>query len=309
MMRYERGQTLNLLHLQTKMFLAASSSNHHFIIGVRPRAVTTPVRLHGLSRTWGKMSMRREDLSLMPAPAASTRAACKATKKVHWPSTVRVPGSRANPAAAVPWPQTQQQQPSSIRNPAKRCVSHPVSMETTEERQSPLAHVRRAALGHNVPPARIVSSDTTHTVSIVLPRPGGAPLAPEMITLSARRGGRLAVVADAWHLEHDCHYEWHVALPPKEVDLGAVRARFGDDGILVIDVPRRTAAVENFQEQLSSLGSVPYVHRQRSIPLRSLSRKVGCSTESGTSSTIPLSNSVSVRVCIQMTQQQGKKRG
>lgn len=243
-MRYERGQTLNLLHLQTKMLLAASSSNHHFIIGVRPRAVTTPVRLHSLSRTWGRMSMRREDLSLTPALAASTRAACKATKKVHWLSTVRVPGSRANPAAAVPWPQTQQ--PSPIRHPAKRCVSPPVSMETMAVQQptapprpeSPLAHVRRGALGHNVPPARIVSSDTTHTVSIVLPRPGGAPLAPEMVTISARRGGRLAVVADAWHLEHDCHYEWHVALPPKEVDLGAVRARFGDDGTLVIDVPR-----------------------------------------------------------------------
>jgi hypothetical protein len=27
-----------------------------------------------------------------------------------------------------------------------------------------------------------------------------------MITVSARRGGRLAVVADAWHLEHDCEY-------------------------------------------------------------------------------------------------------
>ncbi|KAI9439744.1 hypothetical protein H4582DRAFT_1801756, partial [Lactarius indigo] len=82
----------------------------------------------------------------------------------------------------------------------------------------------------------IVSSDTTHTLSIVLPRPGGAPLAPEMVTISARRGGRLAVVADAWHLEHDCHYEWHVALPPREADLGAVRARFGEDGTLVIDV-------------------------------------------------------------------------
>ncbi|KAH9030547.1 hypothetical protein EDB84DRAFT_1494011 [Lactarius hengduanensis] len=247
MMMYGRGQTLNLLHFQTKMLLAASSSNHHFIIGVRPHAATTPVRLHSLSRTWGRMSMRREDLSLTPAPAASTRAACKATKKVHWLSTVRVPGSRANPAAAVLWPQTQQ--PSSIRNPAKPSVSPPVSMETTRSPvqqptapprpESPLAHVRRGALGHNVPPVRIVSTDTMHTVSIVLPRPGGAPLAPEMVTISARRGGRVAVVADAWHLEHDCHYEWRVALPPKEVDLGAVRARFGDDGTLVIDVPRR----------------------------------------------------------------------
>ena len=35
------------------------------------------------------------------------------------------------------------------------------------------------------------------------------------------------------------HYEWHVAFPQSDIDLGAVRARLGKDGILVIDVPRR----------------------------------------------------------------------
>jgi len=34
------------------------------------------------------------------------------------------------------------------------------------------------------------------------------------------------------------HYEWHVAFPQPDIDLGAVRARI-DEGILVIDVPRR----------------------------------------------------------------------
>ena len=34
------------------------------------------------------------------------------------------------------------------------------------------------------------------------------------------------------------HYEWHVAFPQPDIDLGAVRARI-DGGILVIDVPRR----------------------------------------------------------------------
>ncbi|KAH9970553.1 hypothetical protein BGW80DRAFT_1175997, partial [Lactifluus volemus] len=48
---------------------------------------------------------------------------------------------------------------------------------------------------------------------------------PEMITVSARRGARLAVVADAWHLEQDCHYEWHIGFPQPDVNLGAVRAR------------------------------------------------------------------------------------
>ncbi len=221
------------------MLLAASSSNHHFILSVRPRAVTTPVRLRSLSGTWGKMSTRREALSFTPASAAPTRTACRAAKKVHWLSTVRVPGPRAN-LAAGPWPKPQL---SPSRGPAKRSVSStivqkspvqvpPVSTETARcsapvvqpptsqavaeaplpprgppaRQESPLAHARRGAPGPNVPPVRIVSSDTTHTLSIMLPRPGGAPLAPEMITVSARRGGRLAVVADAWHLEHDC--EW-----------------------------------------------------------------------------------------------------
>jgi hypothetical protein len=35
------------------------------------------------------------------------------------------------------------------------------------------------------------------------------------------------------------HYEWHIAFPQPDVNLGAVRARFGEDGMLVIDVPRR----------------------------------------------------------------------
>lgn len=35
------------------------------------------------------------------------------------------------------------------------------------------------------------------------------------------------------------HYEWHITFPQLDVDLGAVRARLGKDGDLVIDVPRR----------------------------------------------------------------------
>jgi len=84
-------------------------------------------------------------------------------------------------------------------------------------------------------PIGVVSSILHHASA----ETGGALLASEMITVSARRGGRLAVVADAWHLEHDCHYEWHVAFPRPDMDLRAVRARVGEDGILVIEVPRR----------------------------------------------------------------------
>ena len=75
--------------------------------------------------------------------------------------------------------------------------------------ESPIAHARRSVGPNHVPPVRIETvtcptGSERYRLSIVLPRPGGAALATEMITVSARRGGRLAVVADAWHLEHDC---------------------------------------------------------------------------------------------------------
>ena len=73
----------------------------------------------------------------------------------------------------------------------------------TARPESPLAHTRGRA-GHNVPPAHIETCPTSYRLSIALPRPSGTQFSSEMITVSARRGGRLAVVADAWHLEHDC---------------------------------------------------------------------------------------------------------
>jgi hypothetical protein len=69
--------------------------------------------------------------------------------------------------------------------------------------ESPLEHVHRRA-GRNVPPANVETFPKSYRLSIALPRPGGAQFASEMITVSARRGGRLAIVADAWHLERDC---------------------------------------------------------------------------------------------------------
>lgn len=87
-------------------------------------------------------------------------------------------------------------------------TSHGIRIPTPARPESPLAHARRGASPNHVPPARIETfpTGTGYRLSIALPRPGGTLLASEMITVSARRGGRLAVVADAWHLEHDCEY-------------------------------------------------------------------------------------------------------
>jgi hypothetical protein len=86
--------------------------------------------------------------------------------------------------------------------------------------ESPLARSRRSASPNHVPRARIETltyptangtDSERYRLSIALPRPGGALLASEMITVSVRRGGRLSVIADAWHLEHDC--KAHILLP------------------------------------------------------------------------------------------------
>jgi len=62
---------------------------------------------------------------------------------------------------------------------------------------------------------------------------------PEMVTISANKGDRLRVVADAWHMERESHYEWQISFPPLDVDIRAVHAKFHPDGCLTIDVRRR----------------------------------------------------------------------
>jgi hypothetical protein len=65
-----------------------TASNTLFKLGVRPRAVTTPVRVRSQSGTWGEMSAH-EDLRPNLRPT-STQAATRATRKVHHFSTVRL---------------------------------------------------------------------------------------------------------------------------------------------------------------------------------------------------------------------------
>lgn len=79
-----------------------------------------------------------------------------------------------------------------------------------------------------------------------------------MVTISANKGDRLKIVADAWHMETDCeyhslypyvstfltvispgHYEWVVCFPPHDSDMSAIQAKYGPDGHLTIDVQRR----------------------------------------------------------------------
>ncbi|KZT67912.1 hypothetical protein DAEQUDRAFT_672243 [Daedalea quercina L-15889] len=64
-------------------------------------------------------------------------------------------------------------------------------------------------------------------------------LSTEMVTVYVKRGCRLAVVADAWHLEHDAHYNWEIAFMPDDVNLRRVHVVLDVSGNLTVTVPRR----------------------------------------------------------------------
>ncbi|KAG2364567.1 hypothetical protein BDR07DRAFT_1279454 [Suillus spraguei] len=81
----------------------------------------------------------------------------------------------------------------------------------------------------------IQSTLSTHSLSVVLPR----AIQSEMVTVSVKKGDKLNIVADAWHMENDCHYEWQVYFAPGDADMPSVRARFAPDGKLTITVQRR----------------------------------------------------------------------
>lgn len=85
-----------------------------------------------------------------------------------------------------------------------------------------------------------------------------------MVTISAKKGDSLAVVADAWHMEEDCkfisaslkffiyiqflkigHYEWQIRFAPRDIDMNSIRALFDDNGYLTINVQRRAQYYES----------------------------------------------------------------
>ncbi|KAK0469471.1 uncharacterized protein EV420DRAFT_1757217 [Desarmillaria tabescens] len=106
--------------------------------------------------------------------------------------------------------------------------------ETPPQQLSTLSRNRRAPSPSSSPPMTITSSSTKHTLDVHLP----PDIQPEMVTISAQKGDKLKVVADAWHMESNCPYEWLITFPPLDIDMSTVHAKFGGDGLLSIDVCR-----------------------------------------------------------------------
>ncbi|TFK36734.1 hypothetical protein BDQ12DRAFT_239064 [Crucibulum laeve] len=99
---------------------------------------------------------------------------------------------------------------------------------------SPMDRSRRTAPPSSSPHMSISSNPNKHTLSVQLP----TSIQPEMVTISANKGDKIKVVADAWHMEDDCHYEWQISFAPHDIDMSAVHAKFDPDGRLTIDVRR-----------------------------------------------------------------------
>ncbi|KAH6913584.1 hypothetical protein BKA70DRAFT_725706 [Coprinopsis sp. MPI-PUGE-AT-0042] len=101
---------------------------------------------------------------------------------------------------------------------------------------SPLDRTRRMPppSSRSTPQMQVTSSVYAYTLSVQLP----AAIQPEMVTVCANKGDKIKVVADVWHLEDESHYEWQIAFPPYDIDMGNVHARFDDSRNLTIDVRR-----------------------------------------------------------------------
>lgn len=128
------------------------------------------------------------------------------------------------------------------------------SSSSDSSSSSPTARWRRSPSPESRPTMVIQSTLSTHSLSVVLPR----AIQSEMVTVSVKKGDKLNIVADAWHMENDCkyslcikwwslnsfswmlgHYEWQVHFAPGDADMPSVRARFAPDGKLTITVQRR----------------------------------------------------------------------
>jgi len=125
--------------------------------------------------------------------------------------------------------------PSILPCPSIQSSCSSSSCDSNSSTPSPTARWRRSPSPECCPKMVIHSTYSTHILAVVLPR----AIQSEMVTVSVKKGDRLDIVADAWHMEHDCHYEWQVHFASCDADMSSVRARFAPDGKLSISVQRR----------------------------------------------------------------------
>ncbi|KAK7019824.1 hypothetical protein R3P38DRAFT_2782131 [Favolaschia claudopus] len=147
-----------------------------------------------------------------------------------FPSSPRNPGRPIGPSPPPTYP-------ASAPSPVVTALARPTLSESRHP--SVTARARRAPSSSKYPPLRIDTSTREYVLDVVLP----VEIKPEMVTLSTLKGDKLRIVADAWHLEKDCHFEWEIVFAPGDVDMTSIRAKFGEEGHLVVRAGRRACKV------------------------------------------------------------------
>ncbi|KAJ7628413.1 hypothetical protein FB45DRAFT_834338 [Roridomyces roridus] len=117
--------------------------------------------------------------------------------------------------------------------PAVSTLARPTASDS--RRPSLLDRARRVPSTSRYPPLHVHASADKYTLDIALP----VEIKPEMVTITTAKGDRLKIVADVWHLESDCHYEWEIVFPPEDVQLSTIRAKFSAEGHLSVSAGRR----------------------------------------------------------------------
>ncbi|KAJ7721029.1 hypothetical protein B0H16DRAFT_1603555 [Mycena metata] len=176
-------------------------------------------------------------------------------------SRSRVRSTRIPTLASVV-PSNDSRTPSGLPNPhIPASVPHPLSSSFSASAQSPAlrkpcplpsvftlarppptesrclsltARSRRVPTPSGYPPLQINSSAAKYTIDIALP----TAIKPEMVTITTAKEEKLKIVADAWHLESNCHFEWEIVFPPQDVDIKSICAKFDAQGHLTVSAAR-----------------------------------------------------------------------
>ncbi|KAJ3548494.1 hypothetical protein NMY22_g1239 [Coprinellus aureogranulatus] len=144
------------------------------------------------------------------------------------PPTLSLSAATRQPAPSVQTPMH------AANNTSSKTASSSNSHRGYDDLPSPMDRSRRMPSSNHAPQMTVASSVYFYTLSVQLP----TAIQPEMVTVCANKGDKLKVVADAWHMENESHYEWQITFPPRDVDMSAVHARFDDSKNLTIDVRR-----------------------------------------------------------------------
>ena len=103
-------------------------------------------------------------------------------------------------AECVPRPATPSTPTSSLGGRSSTDASDALSIRSIFALESPSSRNRRSPTESETPPMNVHSTAAEHTLDVWLPK----ELAPEMVTVSAKKGNRLSIVADVWNRENNC---------------------------------------------------------------------------------------------------------